>query len=242
MVDVRISDIVSVINDEQLARNSRRIAVHLLAKNKRISKVYLESVNSLLKGVLTRYQKTWSSVRTSPQIMINTTQYLLDNLTLSLLSTLLSTAERYCKIRKGPNPLKLTFRDDTVLSELRRQRVILLKELKLYSSVESVKASIRHELNQVNKNYVKRGKLLQMQRERNFYDDLEMKPMGEQMKMIRFSKNANQRSGIKTLDHEKLEECSRYFASMFSPRDGLHYDQQTSTQAQQPHKFLESVW
>ena len=101
-----------------------------------------------------------------------------------------------------------------------------MKELNIYSSVESVKASIRHELNRVNNDYTKRGKLLHMQRERNYYDALEMKPMGEQMKIIRFSKNSNQRFGVKTLDHEKLDECSRYFASMLSLRDGLHYDQQ----------------
>ena len=137
---------------------------------------------------------------------VETVQRLLGDLTSSFTSTLLSSAKKHCKEKKRFDLSRSASLNDSVLEDLREQRVILWRQLRVYSVVEEVRISTRRSLKRVNKEYGKRVKVLKKEQERKFYALLETKSLKEQQRMIRFERNKNQRPGVKRLDSEKLPE------------------------------------
>ena len=206
----------------------QRIAIHLLKKNSRVRNAYSEEVNLALGDLLAHYQNSWSSVQKNPQVRVSTAQKLLDGLVKSFLSTLTSSAEKHCRLRKNDHGVsKSLINNDTILANMRERRIVLLRQLRTYSMVEEVRVTLRRRLNQVNRKFERRSKLLKKRQEIKFYDSLEAKSLKEQQRMIKFAKNKNQRPGARTLTPEKLKEYSRHFAAMFNFRDGFTYDQTT---------------
>ena len=238
MVDVCCMDVPS--SPETNTRlNPRRIASHLLQKSARICQAYSNEVNSSLRVLLSRCQQTWSSVRNNSKARASTVQALLDDLTDSFLSSLTTSAEVHCRARgMGLGPSQSKISSDAVLADLREQRILLLRQLKTFASVEEVRAPLRGRLNQVNRAFAKRVKALLEQKQRDFYDDLETKTLGEQQRMIRFERNRSQRTGARMLHPERLHEYSQHFGAMFSFRRDFTYDEPPSTLPSQKTNIL----
>jgi exonuclease III len=134
-----------------LAQDPRRIALHLLKKGSRVCEAYSKEVNASLADVLRQYTRTWASIRKNHQTRGIVVQELLDELTTSLLSTLTSSAEKHCKQRKTSHGFsKSVLNNDTILADLREQRIILLRELKTCSILEGARINARLRLNRVN--------------------------------------------------------------------------------------------
>ena len=231
MVDVNCDSLLNTTASPEgiPVLNPRRIATHLLEKSKRIRRVYSEEVNASLQGILVRCQRTWGSVRNNPQARVETAWGLLNDLTDSFLSSLVSSAERHCKSRKRDQGLsKSALSGDTVLTGLKEQRMLLLRQLRMCSPVEDVRIPLRDRLKGVNRGFDKRAKVLSKQSLRNQFDDLEAKSLKEQQRMIRFERNKSQRCGAKMLDHERLPDYSRHFASTFNFSASFVYGESSS--------------
>ena len=106
---------------------------------------------------------------------------------------------------------------------------MLLRQLKTFASVEEVRAPLRGRLNQVNRAFAKRVKILLGRWQREHYDDLESKTLGEQQRMIRFERNRSQRTGARMLQVEKLPEYSKHFGAIFNFRHDFAYETSTET-------------
>ena len=229
--------------EQHSVQNPRKIAVHLLEKNMRIRQAYSEEVNASLRIVQCQYQRNWCAIQNSPGSRVSTVQKLLDDLVTSFHSILLTSLEKHCKHRTKRYDLsKFTFPDDKVLADLREQRVIMLRLLRTYRSVNDVRVLMRSQLNQVNRAFVKRVKALQKQRERVFFDILETKAIGEQQRMIKFEKNSNQRPGTKMLHPESLPQYSAHFASIFDSRtEFVDHEPPTATSATDSENELAGI-
>ena len=236
-VDLNCDDLFRTLDEEYIISNPRRIATHLLVKSSPIRQMYSDEVNTSLRDLVVKYRNDWNMILSKPRVKVSTVQGLLDKLTSSLISSLISSAEKHCKMRKRRTGTpKLAFPNDSVLANLREQRAILLKQLKMYAPVEEVRTAIRRDLGKVNREYDRRAKVLQKQKEKDLYDILGSKPLGEQQRMIKFLKNKCQRPGTKMLSHKRPPEYSKHFAKMFNPPSNFVKKAPITTSTTDDHK------
>ena len=183
VVDLNLTPPPRTINKESLASNPRRIATHLLEKNSQIRQRYVDEVSVSLKDLVLQCRENWTSMRNSPEARVSVVQEMLDNLTTSFTSTLISSAQRHCKQRRRNTEIsKSTFAGDSVLKGLREQRIILLRQLRTYYPVEEVRVLIRNDLNRVNHDFAMRIKVLEREHKKRFFDSLETKTIVEQQR------------------------------------------------------------
>ena len=164
-----------------------------------IRKAYSMDANASLRDTLSRYRGTWTSIQKSPLVRVEVVQKLLDDLTSSFTTALLSSAEKHCKEKKKFDPFKSTCSDDSMLKELEEKRIMLRRQLDSCFAQEQIRISIRRSLKQADKEYGKRIKVLRKQKEHDFYTLLETKSLREQQRMIRFERNGKQRPGVKKI-------------------------------------------
>lgn len=244
MVDVTCRDAPSSpLNPEaSTLLNPRQIATHLLDRDPFIRRSYPKEANSSLRGLLSRCKRRWVRMRGNPQAKTVVAQGLLDDLTDSFLSTLITIAEKYCgSRRRNQGPSKSARCGNTVIADLREQRVLLQNQLQSTSLSEDVRFPLQNSLRHVERKLAKREKVLFRQNQQNFFSDFEAKPLHEQQRMIRFERNKSQRSGAKMLNPKLLPEYSRHFASMFDFRADFVYGESSTTTAAAPSPLNEKV-
>jgi hypothetical protein len=197
------------------APNSHRIPTHLLTKSPRIRQAYADEVNSSLGVLLSSCRESWDSVRGSPEASVSVVQKLLDRMSDSFTSLLISAAEKHCKTKKKTVISKSSFPADVALKDLRERRVVLLRQLKTFYKVDEVRPLLRSNLNQVNRAFAKRVKELERERDLKFFDLLETKTPGEQQRIIKSQKNGKQSPGVKLLRPESLPVYTAHFSAIF---------------------------
>jgi exonuclease III len=223
-----IVDLMGNSSVRKFLQSPRQISIHLLKKSGRVREAYTREVNTALWDILDKYQDSWSSIQKNPKMRVRVLQKLLDDLTKSFLSTLKSSARKYCKLRKSGNgSSRSLINNDAILGNLREQRKILERRLKTYSMIEEICGDIKCCLKSVNRKFERRTKVLLRKQERQFYDLLEVKSLREQQRMIRFVRNHNQRLGARMLDSKLLDLYSDHFSAMLTFREDFIYKNST---------------